>query len=125
MSGTIEVRGLRVMGTHGALAHEREAAQPFELDLSIETSFEAAAESDALEDALDYGPVVAAAAGVVAEERFTLLEALAEAVATAVLADGRVRSVEVALRKVRPPLPVDVATVGVRIRRSRFEGGRG
>ena len=122
MSGTIEVRGLRVLGVHGALPHERAAAQPFELDLSIETSFEAAAGSDALEDAVDYGPVVAKAARVVAERRFTLLEALAEAVAGAVLAEERVEAVEVAVRKLRPPLPEDVATVGVRIRRDR--GGR-
>lgn len=125
MSGTIEVRGLRVLGTHGALAHEQVAPQPFELDLSIETSFTAAAASDALEDALDYGPVVAAAAGVVAERRFRLLEALAEAVAEAVLADDRVGAVEVAVRKLRPPLPVDLSSVGVRIRRQRVGAGRG
>lgn len=125
MSGTIEIEGLRVMGVHGALPHEQRAPQPFELDLSIETGFSAAAASDALEDALDYGPVVALAARVVAEERFTLLEALAEAVASAVLADERVRAVRVGVRKLRPPLPVDVASVGVRIERRREHAGGG
>lgn len=125
MSGRIEVRGLRVVGVHGALPHERVAAQPFELDLSIETDFEAAARTDALEDALDYGPVVSAAARVVSEQRFTLLEALAEAVAGAVLEDERVRSVEVAVRKLRPPLAFDLASVGVRIERRREVAGGG
>lgn len=119
MSGRIEVRGLRVMGVHGALAHEQLAPQPFEVDLSIDTAFGAAAASDALEDALDYGPVVDAAARVVAEQRFTLLEALAEAMASVVLADRRVEAVEVGVRKLRPPLPFDVASVGVRIERRR------
>jgi FolB domain-containing protein len=125
MSGTIEIRGLRVMGVHGALAHEKELAQPFEIDLSIETSVEDAAASDALEDALDYGPVVASVVRVVAEERFSLLEALAEAIATTVLADERVHSVRVGVSKLRPPLPVDVASVGVRIERHRGAARRG
>lgn len=119
MSGTIEIRGLRVMGVHGALAHERVAAQPFEVDLWVETAFEAAAASDALEDALDYGPIVEAVARVVAERRFTLLEALAEAVASSVLSDPRVAGVTVGLRKLHPPLPFDVGSVGVRIERRR------
>jgi dihydroneopterin aldolase len=33
------------------------------------------------------------------------------------LAAGRVRSVTVTLRKLRPPVPVDVASIGVRITR--------
>lgn len=119
MSGTIEIRGLRVMGVHGALAHEQAAAQPFEVDLWVETGFEAAAASDALEDALDYGPIVEAVATVIAERRFTLLEALSEEVASAVLADPRVARVTVALRKLRPPLAFQLESVGVRIVRGR------
>lgn len=121
MSGRIEVRSLRVVGTHGVLEHEQAAAQPFEVDLVVETDVETAGASDALEDALDYGPIVAAAAKVVAEERFGLLEALAGAIADAVLVDGRVAGVEVAVRKLRPPLPFDLESVGVRIERRRRE----
>ena len=51
---------------------------------------------------------------------FELLEALAGAVAEATLAsDRRITAVTVDLRKLRPPLAVDIATVGVRITRRR------
>ena len=49
---------------------------------------------------------------------FQLLEALAGAVAEATLAsDRRIAAVTVHLRKLQPPLAMDIATVGVRITR--------
>ena len=47
-------------------------------------------------------------------ERFALLERLAERIAEVVLADDAGSpSVTVAVRKLRPPVPVDLATAGV------------
>ena len=115
----IELRGLRVLGTHGVLAEEQVRAQPFEVDLDIEVDVSAAAASDALADAVDYGAVVDAVAAVVAGEHHDLLERLASRIADAVLADPRVRAVTVVLRKLRPPVPHDLASAGVRLRRER------
>jgi dihydroneopterin aldolase len=112
----IEVRGLRVVGVHGALPEERERAQPFELDLEITGDFAPAATSDRLADTADYGLLAQRAADVVATTTFSLLEALARAVATALLeADARVQAVAVTVRKLRPPLALDVDSVGVRL----------
>lgn len=119
MSDSIEVRGLRVLGTHGANPGEQDQPQPFELDLLVEADLTAAAREDDLGAAVDYGRLVEEARRIVANERFHLLEALAEAICQALLADPRVVSVTVALRKLRPPLPADVGTVGVRVTRSR------
>jgi dihydroneopterin aldolase len=117
----IEVRGLRVIGTHGVLLEEQERAQPFELDLDLAVDMAAAGASDDLGDTVDYGAVSQLAADLVAGPRsYALLEALATDMAGAILdLDPRIGAVTVALRKLRPPLPVDVATVGVRITRSR------
>jgi dihydroneopterin aldolase len=84
---------------------------------------DAAARSDDLSDAIDYGAVASRAARVVLEQRFALLEALSDAVARAVLEDPRVMSVEVRLRKLRPPVPEDVASIGVVRRRAQATGG--
>jgi len=112
----IFVRGLRVVGVHGALPEERQRAQPFELDLDIWGDVGDAALSDRLSDTADYGVLATRAAEVVATTSFTLLEALARAVADALLvADARVQAVAVTVRKLRPPLALDVDTVGVRL----------
>jgi dihydroneopterin aldolase len=116
----IEIRGLRIVAAHGALAHEREIAQPFELDLDLEHDAVLAGGSDRLADTVDYGSVVTAAAAVVRDRSFLLLEALAQAVAGAVLGlDPRITVVEVSVRKLRPPIAEHLDSVGVRIRRER------
>ncbi len=117
----IELRGIRCVGTHGVLAEEQERAQPFEVDLDLAVDLHRAGDSDALEDTVDYGAVAHVVASTVSGPRsFALLEALARQVADDVLAlDIRISSVTVALRKLRPPLAVDIETVGIRVVRYR------
>ncbi|MGC8470842.1 MAG: dihydroneopterin aldolase [Acidimicrobiales bacterium] len=116
MTGRIEIRDLRVFGVHGVLAHERMRAQPFSVDLDASFDVGAGAESDALGDTVDYGAVASSAAGVVSHRSFALLEALAAAIARRVLDEHpRVTRVEVVVRKVRPPVDVDVGSIGVRV----------
>jgi dihydroneopterin aldolase len=114
-SDRIELRGLRAVGTHGALAEEQARAQPFEVDLDLDADLSAAGRSDELADTVDYGALAERVASVVSGERHALLERLAERIAEAALADGRVRSVTVTVRKLRPPVPVDLASAGVRV----------
>ena len=117
----IELRGLRSVGTHGVLVEEQERAQPFEVDLDLDVDLRPAGVSDALADTVDYGAVADVVAATVSGPRsFSLLEALAWHVADAVLdVDRRITGVTVSLRKVRPPLAVDIDTVGVRVVRHR------
>ena len=120
MADSIELRGLRLSAIVGVLPHEREQPQPLELDLDVLVDLGTAGQTDALEDTVDYGALCNAAEEVVAHSSFGLLEALAEHVATAVLAqDGRVEAVTVAVRKLRPPVAQQLATSGVRITRAR------
>jgi dihydroneopterin aldolase len=120
VSDRIEVRDLRVTGVHGVLPEERERAQPFSVDLVAWVDLEAAQESDDLSDTVDYGALAQAAADVVGGRSYQLLEALAGRLASALLiVDPRIEAVEVTVRKLHPPLPLDVGSTGVRVRRSR------
>jgi 7,8-dihydroneopterin aldolase/epimerase/oxygenase len=120
VSDRIELRGLRVMARVGVLPHEKEADQPLELDLDLLVDLAAAGASDALAATVDYGAVCDAAVAAVRKGHVELLERLAAGVADAVLAaDGRIAGVELAVRKLRPPVPHDLASSGVRIVRSR------
>ena len=113
----VELRGLRVVGTHGVLAEEQSRAQPFEVDVDVEADLSVAGHSDALDDTIDYGAVVASIERVVTAEHHQLLERLAQRIAEEVLADERVMAVTVAIRKLRPPVPVDLASAAVTITR--------
>ncbi|MHB1717894.1 MAG: dihydroneopterin aldolase, partial [Acidimicrobiales bacterium] len=126
MGDRIEIRGLTVRGVHGVLAEERERSQPFVVDLDLEVDLAEAGASDQLGATVDYAAVADVAVAVIGgPTSYALLETLATAIADAALGtDPRIDAVTVSLRKTRPPLAVDVASVGVRIRRARPPGPR-
>ena len=113
----IELRGLRAVGTHGALPEEQRRAQPFEVDLDVVADLRPSGKSDALGDTVDYGALAHAVERVVTTERFQLLEALAQRIADEVRAVERVESVTVTVRKLRPPVAVDLTSAAVTITR--------
>lgn len=119
MSDLIELRGLRALGFCGALPEEQERRQPFEVDLAVETDLSASGRSDELADTVDYGALCAAVESVVVDERFVLMERMAARIAETVLVDRRISAVTVVVRKLRPPVPQQMETSGVRIRRTQ------
>lgn len=107
-----------MVGTHGALPEEKERAQPFEVDLDLVADLTTAGRTDALGDTVDYGAVAATVARIVGEEHHRLLERLAARIADDVLdVDPLITSVTVTVRKLRPPVPVDMTSAAVRVTR--------
>lgn len=113
----IELRGLRVTCVVGVLDHERETPQPIELDIDIHTRLAAAGVSDSVADTVDYATAAEAAAAVCVEARAQLLERLAHAVATELCALDGVAAATVAVRKLRPPVPLQLDSTAVRVTR--------
>jgi 7,8-dihydroneopterin aldolase/epimerase/oxygenase len=116
----IELRGLRTPGRVGVLPVEREQDQPLEVDLDVVVDLAAAGASDDLADTVHYGAVCDAVVRTVGAGHVALLERLAELVAQAVLGvDPRVVAVDLTVRKLRAPVPHDLATSGVHVVRTR------
>ncbi len=113
----IVVPGLRALGVHGVLAEEQVRAQPFEVDVELEVDLAAAGASDDLNDTVSYADVIDAVVRVVTDEHYALLERLATRIAEVCHDDPRVQRVVVEVRKMRPPVPAEVAHVAVRIER--------
>lgn len=120
MTDRIEIRGLRVICNVGVPEEERHSAQPLAIDLDLEVDLTAAAASDDVADTVDYGVVAQSVAAAVQARAHALLERVAAVAADAALqVDARVEAVTVSVHKLRPPVPVDVHTTGVRLRRHR------
>jgi 7,8-dihydroneopterin aldolase/epimerase/oxygenase len=113
----IELRGLRFAGICGVLPEERERRQPLEVDLDLVVDLTEAGRTDDLHATVDYGQVCADVEQVVLDLQPELLERLAQGIADAVLAHDGVEAVTVGVRKLRPPVPQQLATSGVRITR--------
>lgn len=116
----IELRGLRVLGLCGVLSEEQVRAQPLEIDLDVGFDQVQSAKDDDLAHTVDYGALCDAVSEAVTSKPSALLEHLAHRLAEVVLdVDKRVDWVTVAVRKLRPPVPHDLDTAGVRITRKR------
>ena len=107
----IELAGLEVFGYHGANEDERRDGQRFLYDLELEVG--EAGSSDRIEDAVDYREVAACVRDVSEGRAFHLLEALAAAVADALLDRFPVARVRVRVRKPDVRLPVEHAAATV------------
>jgi 7,8-dihydroneopterin aldolase/epimerase/oxygenase len=108
---TIELAGLEVFGYHGVNEDERRDGQRFLYDLELEVG--EAGSSDRIEDAVDYREVAACVREVSESRAFHLLEALAAAVADALLERFPVARVRVRVRKPDVRLPVEHAAATV------------
>jgi 7,8-dihydroneopterin aldolase/epimerase/oxygenase len=98
----VELEGLEVFGHHGVLEEERRDGQTFLYDIELHVSD--AALSDRVEDSVDYRDVAACVREVSDGRYFHLLEALAAAVADAIVERFAVDRVKVRVRK-RDPKP--------------------
>lgn len=116
---TIELHGIELHGRHGVLESERVDGQRFLVDLDLHLADETAARSDRIEDAVDYRDVLAVVVELVEGKRFDLLEALASALADALLERLPVERVRVRVRKPDVALvrPVEHAAIVVDRRR--------
>ncbi len=119
-SDRIFLRGLAFFGFHGNIPAEAVNGQRFFVDLELRTDVSKAAATDHLEDTIDYSAVYAAVRGLVEQERFNLLETLAERLAARLLGGfAEVESVVVTVRKPQAPLPGIFDEVAVSVERVR------
>jgi hypothetical protein len=120
VSDVIELRELRVSAVVGILPQERTQAQPLVFDLDIERSFKKAAKKDDINETTNYALIITLTQRIAVEGKFLLLETLCDRVASEILDfDPAISSVTVMVKKVVPPVPEDIASVGVRCTRKR------
>ena len=111
----VELAGMLLHGFHGALEWERERGQNFLFDVELEVG--EAGSSDRLEDAVDYRDVAACVKEVSNGRAYNLLEALATAVADALIARFPVERVSVRVRK--PDVVLDPPVTFAAVRATR------
>ena len=117
----ILIEDLRVLTVIGALPHEREAAQPLRIDLSIGVDLHEAGETDDLDATVHYGLVADRVVAAAAASRHVLLERMAAEIVDIVLAFDRVEVVDVLVTKLRPPVAAVLGATAVRMVRTRAE----
>lgn len=103
----------------GVTDEERKNPQTVLIDLKLSADFSKAAQTDQIEDAIDYDQVCKVVTRFVAQSNFYLLEALAEAIANLLFKEFLIE--EVKLKIFKPKIIPNAGEVGVKIYRKRKE----
>jgi dihydroneopterin aldolase len=121
----ILLEGMRFYAYHGVNPEERALGQRFVVDVALAADLRRAGRSDDLADTVSYSAVYKLVRRIVEGEARNLIEAVAEEIASAILAEHEpVARVTVTVRK--PEVPMKGAMLdaaGVRITRVREDGG--
>ena len=115
----IRLTGLRAIGHHGVMQHERALGQLFVIDVALVVSLAEAGRTDDLTTTVHYGELAEAIVGAVQRDPVDLIETVAHRIADVVLADARISSVTVTVHKPNAPITVPFDDVSVTIRRAQ------
>lgn len=113
----VYIRDLRIETVIGIYDWEREIRQTVSLDLEMGTDIRKAAESDSIEDTLDYKSVAKRLIQFVGDSEFQLVETMAERIADIVLNEYDVPWIKLRLSK--PGAVTGSQDVGVIIEREK------
>ena len=120
MSDHIRVVGIAVYGRHGVLPEEAVLGQRFYIDLDARLDLAPAGRADAVEATASYADLTRIAVEIAEGRRFKLIEALAEAIAAAILDRfPAIEAITVRVDKPSAPVPAILDRVGVEITRGR------
>jgi 7,8-dihydroneopterin aldolase/epimerase/oxygenase len=95
----IRLKNIQVYAYHGAYDHEREHGGRFEIDVDLNADLDRAAVSDNLADTIDYALVHRMVVQVATAKKYSLIESLADTIASEVLRNFKAQEVIVRVRK--------------------------
>jgi len=110
---------VRFFGRHGVTKAEESVGAWFSVDVVLSADLTAAAISDDLGAAIDYGAVAKRVVEIGTGPRVNLIERLAGMIAESLLREFPAREVRVRVRKMTAPLDGLVGTPGVELTRRR------
>ncbi|ERS04075.1 dihydroneopterin aldolase [Acinetobacter sp. COS3] len=114
----IIIEGLKVDTVVGCFNWERQIIQPLMLDLTIHNDLSQAAQSDELEDTLNYAQICELAAQVIQQAKPKLIEHAAQLVLESLFTTfSSIESIIITIRK--PAIIAQATAVGIRLERNR------
>ena len=115
----IRLCNMQFYGRHGVNSEEQVLGQRFEVDVDLQVDTRPAALQDDLRLTINYAQVYKAVKQIVEEERFDLIETLAETIALHIGRQFAPESVRVCVRKPHAPMKGVLDYVAVDIERTK------
>lgn len=118
-NSAIHLRGMEFYGYHGMMPEEKVIGQKFIIDIDIYPEVSLIHQADSLEFTVDYAEVYQVVKRCVEEEKFNLLETLAEQIVNEVMENFFCKGVRVEVHKPNAPIPGIIRDISVELLRER------
>ena len=109
----IRLVNMTFYGYHGVAAAEKETGRRYEVDCELKTDISKAAQTDHLEDTVNYLSIYHIVEEFLEKHRYNLLETLAERLRQEIKKQTNALEVSVKVRKRIPPVPGNVDYIEV------------
>jgi len=120
MSDQIILTGIQGFGYHGLFEHERRDGQDFFVDLSLNVDLSVAAQSDSIDDTVNYAEITDLVVAEITSEPVNLIEKLAGRIAERILREHiKVSQVTVTVHKPQAPVAAQLKDIAVQVSRKR------
>lgn len=119
MTDELSVKGIECFAHHGVFDFEKREGQTFVVDLVLGLDTRRAAESDDLEETVNYGTLVMDVKAAVERDPVDLIETVVQRIADVCLKDRRVEWARVTLHKPDAPIDATYSDVALTITRTR------
>lgn len=113
---------MQFYGYHGAIAEENKLGQRYIVDLTLYLDLSSAGVSDDLNETVNYAELYQSLRHIVEGAPFQLIEALAERIASELLAQyTKINQLTVKVTKPHPPVDIHFEGVSVELHRKRVQ----
>lgn len=113
----IIMQGMRFYGYHGVLDKEKLMGQEFVVDCEMLTNFKRAAEKDDINLTINYAVIYENVKKIVENEKYDLIETVAERIAQCILDNKRIDEVIIRVKKPQAPISGEFKHMAVEISR--------
>lgn len=115
----VSLENIRLYGYHGASENERELGQRFEIDVELIADLSEAVKSDSMKKTVDYEKVYRLVESEVVNQKYHLLETMADKIARDILDQFDALEVIVRVRKPSVPIAGAIDHVEIEVTRAR------
>ena len=114
----IKINKMKLFGYHGLYDVEKENGQNFVVNIVVESASQDKC-GDNIEDMIDYVKIAEQAKVIFYQSRYNLIETLAIDITEQIMKNSKVDSVTVSIKKVSPPIDLDIESIEVEYSKQR------
>jgi dihydroneopterin aldolase len=120
MSDQITITGIHGYGHHGLFENERSNGQDFYVDLILNLDLSQAAQSDAIEDTVNYAEITELTHQEITTDPVNLIEKLAYRIAERILSSHpKIKAITVTVHKPQAPVGLKIQDISVVVNKTR------